>query len=67
VAKKSDPSFMSFFESYDSSLTPTPLINLIKDSRKIIKKMLKPEPEGRVQIDEVLNDEWVAGLQVLAV
>ncbi|OAV99470.1 HAL protein kinase [Puccinia triticina 1-1 BBBD Race 1] len=67
VAKKSDPSFMSFFDSYDSSLTPTPLINLIKDSRKIIKKMLKPEPEGRVQIDEVLNDDWVAGLQVLAV
>lgn len=67
VAKKTDPSFMSFFESYESSLTPTPLINLTKDSRKIIKKMLKPEPEGRVQIDEVLRDEWVAGLQVLAV
>lgn len=67
VAKKTDPSFMSFFESYESSLTPTPLINLTKDSRKIIKKMLKPEPEGRVQIDEVLNDEWVAGLQILAV
>ncbi|PLW19505.1 hypothetical protein PCANC_08733, partial [Puccinia coronata f. sp. avenae] len=67
VAKKTDPSFMSFFESYESSLTPTPLINLTKDSRKIIKKMLKPEPEGRVQIDEVLSDEWIAGLQVMAV
>lgn len=64
VAKKTDPSFLSFYESYESSLTPTPLINLSKESRKVLKKMLKPEPEGRLQIDEVLKDEWVAGLKV---
>ncbi|MBW0490415.1 hypothetical protein O181_030130 [Austropuccinia psidii MF-1] len=65
VAKRSDPTFMSFYESYESSLTPPPLINLAKESRKVIKKMLKPEPEGRLQIDEVLKDEWITGLQVL--
>ncbi|KAI9602376.1 hypothetical protein H4Q26_001664 [Puccinia striiformis f. sp. tritici PST-130] len=67
VAKKSDPSFLSFYESYESSLSPTPLINLVKESRKIIKKMLDPEPEHRVHIEQVLEDDWVAGLTVLAV
>ncbi|KAH9453081.1 hypothetical protein Pst134EB_017015 [Puccinia striiformis f. sp. tritici] len=67
VAKKTDPSFLSFYESYESSLSPTPLINLVKESRKIIKKMLNPEPEHRVHIEQVLEDDWVAGLTVLAV
>ncbi|CAH7669692.1 HAL protein kinase [Phakopsora pachyrhizi] len=65
VAKKSDPSFLNFYESYESSLTPTPLINLAKDSRKVIKRMLKPDPEGRLQIDEVLKDDWIMSLKVL--
>ncbi|KAI9602371.1 hypothetical protein H4Q26_001659 [Puccinia striiformis f. sp. tritici PST-130] len=33
VAKKTDPSFLSFYESYESSLSPTPLINLVKTSK----------------------------------
>lgn len=66
VAKPTDPSFAVFLQSY-SSASPTPLTNLQRESRAMVKRMLSPEPEHRPQVDDILADAWVKGLEVVEV
>lgn len=63
VAKPTDPSFATYLHQYASSLVPQPLGNLHpKDCRSIVKKMLDPSPKSRVNMDAVLADPFMKGI-----
>lgn len=66
VAKPTDPSFAVYLQTY-SNPSPTPLSNLSRESRAMLKRMLSPEPDHRPQLEEILADKWIKSLEVIEV
>lgn len=65
VAKMSDPTFKDYVGAYSSSPAPSPLSNLSpRDCRPLLKKMLCPDPKGRIMMDEVLKDPWLMSVPI---
>ncbi len=65
VAKMSDPTFKEYVQSYLSSPAPSPLSNLSpRECRPLLKKMLCPDPKGRVMMDDVLKDPWLMSVPI---
>ncbi|PWN97164.1 Pkinase-domain-containing protein [Tilletiopsis washingtonensis] len=59
VAKMSDPTFKEFVHGYHGSSAPSPLSNLSpRECRPLLKKMLCPDPKGRMFTEDVLKDPW---------
>ncbi|MCO5585527.1 hypothetical protein L7F22_039460 [Adiantum nelumboides] len=59
VAKMSDPTFKEFVHSYHTSTSPPPLSNLSpRECRPLLKKMLCPDPKGRIMTEEIFKDPW---------
>ncbi|EST09075.1 Protein kinase domain protein [Kalmanozyma brasiliensis GHG001] len=65
VAKMSDPTFKDYVQSYTSNPAPSPLSNLSpRECRPLLKKMLCPDPKGRIMMDEVLKDPWLMSVPI---
>lgn len=65
VAKMSDPTFKEFVHSYHTSTSPAPLSNLSpRECRPLLKKMLCPDPKGRIMTEEIFKDPWFMSINV---
>lgn len=67
LARKTDRTFMTYVGAYhDSSehshAIPAPINQLPKETRRVIKHMLDPDPASRWSIEECLKDKWVAAI-----
>ena len=65
VAKMSDPTFKEFVSTYHGSSAPAPLSNLSpRECRPLMKKILCPDPKGRIATEEILKDPWFMSIVV---
>ncbi|PWN41754.1 Pkinase-domain-containing protein [Ceraceosorus guamensis] len=65
VAKMSDPTFKDFVHGYHGSSAPAPLSNLSpRECRPLLKKMLCPDPKGRLFTEDILKDPWFVSVQL---
>ncbi|CED85113.1 serine threonine protein kinase [Phaffia rhodozyma] len=65
-ARKTDRTFTTYVQQYASLIeagsnsTPSPLTNLSRECRNLLKHMLDPDPRTRWGVEECLKEKWLA-------
>lgn len=63
VASEKDPQYKKYLMK--RSPTDEPFARLARGPRMLLYRMLDPNPKTRINIEDILNDEWVRSIQHL--
>ncbi|KAG1137027.1 hypothetical protein G6F37_006654 [Rhizopus arrhizus] len=64
IAKKSDPSYASYLGSLEQSKLYDLFRPLGSNERRVLYRMLDPNPSNRITSSELLKDDWVKSIAV---
>jgi protein-serine/threonine kinase len=64
IAKKSDPSYASYLGSLEQSKLYELFRPLGSNERRVLYRMLDPNPSNRITSSELLKDDWVKSIAV---
>jgi serine/threonine protein kinase len=63
-AKKSDASYCGFLRAFEQNQTFEPFRSFKSHERRILYRMLDPNPKTRISTAELLNDPWIQSISV---